>query len=73
MGKLLRTLLIVIVLPFEMIGAAIREIISSCSMIVNVWKGDTFVEAVLKELTYRGGMIEDKKDQARDLAGRFRL
>ena len=73
MGKLLKTVLVIVMLPVEMVCAMVREIVSAVSMVINVWKGDTFVESVLKDLTYRGEQIEEKKDQARDLAKRFRL
>ena len=73
MGKLLKTVLVIVMLPVEMVCAMVREIVSAVSMVINVWKGDTFVETVLKDLTYRGEQIEEKKDQARDLAKRLRL
>ena len=73
MGKILRTLIIIVMLPAELIGAVLREVASSIRMVGWVWQGDTFVEAILRELTYRGGEIENKKDQARDLAEKFRL
>lgn len=68
MGKILRTLLIMVALPLEMALAVVREIFSAGRMLAGIWRGDTYFAAVTKEFEQRIEWLKAEREKAERIA-----
>jgi hypothetical protein len=72
MGKILRILLIIVILPFEILSAVLKAINSAVRMMVSIWDGDNYFDAVLKEMNRRIDLLKAELERTKDLATKLR-
>jgi len=72
MGKFFRIVGIIVVLPFEILFAVLREIASAVRMMVSILDGESYFDAVLKEMDRRIEAIKSEKEKAGELAAKLR-
>lgn len=72
MGKFFRIIGIILVLPFEILSAILKEIASAARMIMSILDGESYFDAVLKEMDRRVEAIRSEKERAQELAERLR-